>query len=241
MPHGLDEHKRAVEHQRHNRRENKLRWTEVRTGHGGRNVWQHQREDRERRQDRQRRACALDLKPLLVMARAARQQAHTDDSIAHDHDGRKHRVTRQFCLSARRREHDRDNQRDLDHRHRDGEHQRAKGFAGAVRNHFGVVDGGEHRRPSVRPPQPRPSECRHRTTAPSRERPRPPAGMPTSTAASRLFLPLRWSGGAGSLSFPPRGLDLAAAPRRRLCSLRRFCRQDRNRLDFEQCARPRQL
>ena len=95
---------------------------------------------------RQRRACALDLKPLLVMARAARQQAQTDDPVAHDHDGSKNRVTRQFRLSVRSRNHNRDDQRHLDHRHSDGENQRAKWFAGAVRDYLGVIDGRKHRR-----------------------------------------------------------------------------------------------
>ena len=41
-------------------------------------------------------------------------------------------------------EHHRDDQRDLDHRDRDREHQRAVRFADPVRDDLGVMDGREH-------------------------------------------------------------------------------------------------
>ena len=42
-------------------------------------------------------------------------------------------------------EHHRDDQRDLDHGDREREDQRAERLADPVRDHFGVMDGGEHR------------------------------------------------------------------------------------------------
>ena len=41
--------------------------------------------------------------------------------------------------------HQRDDQRDLDHRHRDGEHQRPERLADAVGDHLGVMHRREHR------------------------------------------------------------------------------------------------
>ena len=45
---------------------------------------------------------------------------------------------------SRRAEHHRHDQRDFDDGHGDREHERAERFADAVRDDFGMVDGGEH-------------------------------------------------------------------------------------------------
>lgn len=42
-------------------------------------------------------------------------------------------------------QHDGDDQRDFDHRHRDGQHQRAERLADAMRDYFGMMHGREHR------------------------------------------------------------------------------------------------
>ncbi len=41
-------------------------------------------------------------------------------------------------------EHDGDDQRHLDDRHRDGQHERAERLADPVGDDLGVIDGGEH-------------------------------------------------------------------------------------------------
>jgi hypothetical protein len=82
--------------------------TERRAGRRGRHVRQHEREGRKRSQHRQRSACALDLKTLLVMAHASDEQAQADDAIARDHDGGKNGVTRQSRLAGGAGDHDGD-------------------------------------------------------------------------------------------------------------------------------------
>ena len=101
VPHGLDENERTVEHQRNDAGEDKLRRAEDRTGRGRREVRQNQRQRGERGQHGERGARALELKSLLVMARAAPEQAEPDDTVANDHDGGEDRVACQSGLFRR--------------------------------------------------------------------------------------------------------------------------------------------
>jgi hypothetical protein len=75
------------------------------------------------------------------MARAAPEQAQTDNAIAGDHDGGEYRIARQPSLLRRGRNHDRDDKRHLDDGHGDGQDKRAEWLADAVRDHFSVVYG----------------------------------------------------------------------------------------------------
>ena len=81
---------------------------------------------------------------LLAVPEPAQQEAEPDDSVAHDHDRGEYRIARQRRLGVAEGEHQRDDQRDFDHRDRNREHQRAIRLADAVRDDFGVMDGGEH-------------------------------------------------------------------------------------------------
>ena len=125
---GLDENKRAIEHQGDHPGEHELRGAEHRAGSAGRDIRQNEREGGERGQDSQRGARALDLKSLLVMAHAAGKQAQPDDAVAHDHDRGENGVARQPRL-AFDRNHDGDDQRHLDDRHRQRENERAERLA----------------------------------------------------------------------------------------------------------------
>ena len=145
VPHGLDENERAVEHERHQPGEDELRRAVARTEFEGHKVWKDQRQSGERGQHRERRTCALDLKSLFAMMRAAPQEAGADDAVAHDHDGGEHRVAGEPGFFGRRGDHHRDDQCRLNDRDRQSEDQRAERLADAVRHHFGVVHGRKHR------------------------------------------------------------------------------------------------
>jgi hypothetical protein len=144
VPHGLDEHKRAVQHKRRGTCEGELRKAE----HGSvaaREVGQHERERHERGQRGQCRTRALGPKALLVVAHAADQQGETDHAVEDDHDRGEHRVSSQLSTLGAASEHDGDDQRHLDHRHGDGEHERTEWLADAVRHQFRMIDGRKHR------------------------------------------------------------------------------------------------
>src|SRR6202020_2039362 len=81
---------------------------------------------------------------LEVLARPE-DEAETDDAIENDHHGRKHRVPSDALAALGAGKHDRDNESGFDDRHRDRKKDRAKRLAKLERQHFGVMDGGEHR------------------------------------------------------------------------------------------------
>ena len=79
------------------------------------------------------------------MADAAGKQAHPHDAVTDDHHRGKHRIAREAGLLGARAQHHGDDQRHLDHRHGDGEHQRAERLAHAMRDDFRMVDAREDR------------------------------------------------------------------------------------------------
>ena len=103
-----------------------------------------QRQPGKRAEHGERGTRARDLETLLVMMRAAHQQAQPDDAVAHDHDGGEHRVAGQR-RAAGRPDHHRDDQRHLDDGDGDGEQQRAERLADPMRHDLGVIDGGKDR------------------------------------------------------------------------------------------------
>lgn len=80
---------------------------------------------------------------MLAVAQAAEQETQSDQPVAHDHDDGEHRIAgeRGIALPA---QHDRSNERDLDHRDRDGGNARAERLADDMRDRLRVMDGGEH-------------------------------------------------------------------------------------------------
>ncbi len=78
------------------------------------------------------------------MLAAAKDEAESDHAIENDHHRCKHRVSRDALAALGPGEHDRDNEPGLDHRHRDGEQDRAKGLPELEREHLGMMNGGEH-------------------------------------------------------------------------------------------------
>ena len=84
-----------------------------------------------------------NLEALLAVAQAAQDDAEPDDAVADDHDHRK-TVSRASVGLAFARQHDRQDQGDLDHGDGDGEHQRAVRLAGAMGDDVGMMHAGEH-------------------------------------------------------------------------------------------------
>ncbi len=85
------------------------------------------------------------------MLASPKDEAKTYDAVENDHHGREHRVPGDALAALGPGKHDRDNEPGFDHRHRDGEKDRAKRLAKLERKHFGVMDGGEHGAGEERP------------------------------------------------------------------------------------------
>ena len=77
---------------------------------------------------------------------APKDEAEPDNAVEHDHHRREHRVTRDPVAALGAGEHDRYDESDFDHRHRDGEQDRAERLAELERQHLCVMDGREDRR-----------------------------------------------------------------------------------------------
>ena len=112
-----------------------------RSGPAGGVVGQHQGEHHDDRQRRQARRHALHPETLFVVAAPACQQAQADDAVEDDHDRGEYGVPGEGAGGLAAGEHHRDDQRDLDDRHRQREDQRAERFAYPVGDDLGVVDG----------------------------------------------------------------------------------------------------
>jgi hypothetical protein len=143
MTHGLDVEEDAVEGEGDEAHEAQLGGGVERPGHARRVGRQDQGERSERHQHDEIGAGARQAEALLAIAQAAQDQAEPDHTVADDHDHREDGLARE-AGRALAGQHDREDQGDLDHGHRDGQHEGAVGLAGAVRDHVGVIDGGEH-------------------------------------------------------------------------------------------------
>jgi len=184
MPHGLDKDEHAVKHQGHDAHEGQLRTGEDRPRRGHGEVGQHERQRSQRRQHGQGGTRALYLEALGVVPYSAGQQAHSDNAVAHQHYRREHRVPRQRRLLRAATQHHGYDQRHLDHRHGDGQHQRAERLSNPVRHQLGVIDGGEHggdqhhgragREQGAHPCEQRPGQQRPRGERPKPGPPRHP-------------------------------------------------------------------
>jgi hypothetical protein len=108
----------------------------------------------ERDQRRQPRGRALEAERLLAVTDAAGDHAQTDRAVGDDHDRREDRVARQRRRLGAAGEHHREDQRDLDHRHREREDERSERLADAVRDDLGVVDRCDDRRDQRRHREP---------------------------------------------------------------------------------------
>lgn len=81
------------------------------------------------------------------MGEAAEAETQAHDAGTDDHHGGKERVTREHGHVLAAGHHHRQNQRRLDGSHREGEDERAEGFADAVGHDFRVMHRHEDRGP----------------------------------------------------------------------------------------------
>ena len=81
---------------------------------------------------------------LLAVTQRAGHDADAGKAVEHQHDHRMNRVAGQVGVRFAG-QHQRDDQRQLDDRHREGENQGAVRFAEPERDQLGVVDGNHHR------------------------------------------------------------------------------------------------
>jgi len=145
VPYGLHKHECTVQNQRNHPGKNQLRRRIKRAGCGGRKIRQDQRKRDQGGQYRQCCGSAERLKPLLIMANAAGDEAQSDHAVADQHDRCEHRVARQPRFIGGAADHHREDQRYFDHSDGNGEHQGSERLANPVGNHFRVVNRGEDR------------------------------------------------------------------------------------------------
>ena len=96
-------------------------------------------------EDSERSQRALELEALLVMADPAREQADADEAVADDHDGGENRVARQARLLRPAGDHDGDDERHLNDRDGERQHQGAVGLTHLMGHHFGMVHCGDRK------------------------------------------------------------------------------------------------
>ncbi len=142
MAHRLKEHEHQPDRERAGGHEGELRRAVLRIPRAYREHRHDQDERGEGGERRQRGAGALGVELQLAVTQRAEQHAQADHAGADDHDRRVQRVARERGGVRSPGEHHRDNQRHLDRRNRECEHQRPEGLADAVRDDLRVM----HRR-----------------------------------------------------------------------------------------------
>ena len=140
VAHRLHQREGRIEDQRNRRDEAELRRRIKGSRDARREIGEDQRHDGEDRQGRERSADAGALEALLVMADRAAQEAEAHQQVQDHHHRSEHRVARQCLRLFGLGLHQRQDQPDLDHRHREREDQRAERLADAVRNDLGMMD-----------------------------------------------------------------------------------------------------
>ena len=140
VPDRLDDEEERVEHDGRRGRERELGGGELRPG-GARRERRQDEAERGERDDRPERGCGtLRVEGRGPLAQRAQQDRQPDDPVAGDHDRREDGVARERVRRLVGGHHQRHDQADLDHRHRNCEHERSERLAHAVCHHLGVVD-----------------------------------------------------------------------------------------------------
>jgi hypothetical protein len=106
---------------------------------------QHERQHRQRRDGHRGRRGALLVEAHGVVSQRADQDREPDEPVHRDHHRGEHGVPRERLGLRSAGARQRDDERDLDHRDRDGEHERPERLPHPVRDDLGVVHRGEDR------------------------------------------------------------------------------------------------
>src|SRR5262245_14167648 len=140
MAHSLNEDEDRPERGRTHGHEPELRAAVSAARRAGR---KHRKDERKgRHHDQRRKPCSssLDAEGLLTVRKAAEEHADAYDAVADDHHGSEDRVARQGRHIVAASNHHREDERGLNSGYGQGEYERAKRLAHAMRDDFGVVD-----------------------------------------------------------------------------------------------------
>ena len=141
---GLHEDEHQIQNERHQAGKTQLRRCVGRPRRTGGKFRQDQRQGGQCSQHGECSTTSLGTKPDDAVPNAAGEQADADDPVADDHHRRKHGIPRQALRLLAPREHHRHDQRNLDHRDGERQHQRTQRFAHVVGNDLGVIDGDQN-------------------------------------------------------------------------------------------------
>jgi hypothetical protein len=142
---GLKYNEESIQRQRGDGGECELRRRKDRPRAGRREIRHHHAECRQGGDGRERRTCALSVERDRRSSTRPYQDRQANDAVAREDHGREHRVSREGLGRPGASDHQRDDERDFDHGHRDGQNQRAVRFADTVSDDLGMVDGGKDR------------------------------------------------------------------------------------------------
>ena len=145
MPACLKANEEAIEPERRHRRERQLRRRELRSRRARGERRHHQSKRRQRRHRREHRSGTLRVERYDRATTSPGHNRQADDPVARDDHRGEHRVPRQRFRLPAASEHQRDDQRHFDDRHRHGKHERAVRLAYPMRDHLRVMHGSEHR------------------------------------------------------------------------------------------------
>lgn len=145
MPAGLQGHEEPVQGERHDggkrelwRREHgsRGRGREVRDDHAERGEGGHRRKGRTR---------SLGIERDNRSAACPHEDRQANDAVAREDDGGKHRISRERLCRPGARDHQRDDERHLDHRYRHSEDERSVRLTNSVRHNLRVMNRSENR------------------------------------------------------------------------------------------------
>ena len=139
VPHGLHGEEGRVEKHSHQGEDQPLGERQRRVGGRGREPRQNQGQRRQRDEDAQIGARALQVEALLAVLEPADEERKPDHAVEHDDEDGEHRVARQRRVRSAM-QHDGGDDRNLDADHRNSQHQRAERLA----EEFGQAVGMTH-------------------------------------------------------------------------------------------------
>ena len=145
VPHGLGDHEHRVERERGDRDEGQLGAGELRARSRRGEVRQHQAGDGQGDHAGQCGTGSLGVEVGRAELDGAHQQGDAHDAVAGDHHRGEDGVPGEGRGVVAAAEHQGQDQRDLDDRDGDREHQGAERLTHPVGDHLGVVDGSEDR------------------------------------------------------------------------------------------------
>ena len=144
VTHRLHEQEHQVEREAGAADKDQLQFRVIGARRRQRVIGQHQDQHGHRHQHREEGVRPERLELLLAMTQRAGHDADSGKAVEHQHDHRKNRVADEAGVRIPG-QHQRDDQRQFDDRHREGKNQGPIRFPEPECDQFGVVDGNHHR------------------------------------------------------------------------------------------------